>query len=425
MLKNLRNKKIICSFNDFSNIGFIDFLNNLSKKNNLILLTKNNKANFFLNNKKIKIIQINEKKTYLSKILLYLSINKISSLEKFYHIENALFQKGLFKKFNSVIKFIMFFLRIGLNKNFIRSKIYTNNNFKIDCDLILTDFRFNELYTNHNIIYTAKKLNIPTYSIIFSWDNIFSGDVNLISDKYFISTNKLKLILSSRHKINKSKIHLIEPFQLNYLSKKNKKINFTNKEKYLLFLCCSEENSRASIEEFKIINFIGDFLKKKKSNIILKVRPYPFYTNKKNIINKIKHKNILIEEYGQKVIRRVHQDNIEFVRYEKNYKAKTELIKNSLAVINFFTTIGIESILLKKYTIFLNLKKQDQSILGYLKSNYFKVKFLDHYSFLNNRKTYITSKNILINNLEMITKKKNSITYSKKDYNYFKKIFYN
>ena len=158
----------------------------------------------------------------------------------------------------------MFFLRIGLNKNFIRSKIYTNNNFKIDCDLILTDFRFNELYTNHNIIYTAKKLNIPTYSIIFSWDNIFSGDVNLISDKYFISTNKLKLILSSRHKINKSKIHLIEPFQLNYLSKKNKKINFTNKEKYLLFLCCSEENSRASIEEFKIINFIGDFLKKKK-----------------------------------------------------------------------------------------------------------------------------------------------------------------
>ena len=113
------------------------------------------------------------------------------------------------------------------------------------------------------------------------------------------------------------------------------------------------------------------------------------------------------------------------MRYEKNYKAKTELIKNSLAVINFFTTIGIESILLKKYTIFLNLKKQDQSILGYLKSNYFKVKFLDHYSFLNNRKTYITSKNILINNLEMITKKKNSITYSKKDYNYFKKIFYN
>ena len=362
MLKNLRNKKIICSFNDFSNIGFIDFLNNLSKKNNLILLTKNNKANFFLKNKKIKIIQINEKKTYLSKILLYLSINKISSLEKFYHIENALFQKGLFKKFNSVIKLIMFFLRIGLNKNFIRSKIYTNNNFKIDCDLILTDFRFNELYTNHNIIYAAKKLNIPTYSIIFSWDNIFSGDVNLISDKYFISTNKLKLILSSRHKINKSKIHLIEPFQLNYLSKKNKKINFTNKEKYLLFLCCSEENSRASIEEFEIINFIGDFLKKKKSNIILKVRPYPFYTNKKNIINKIKHKNILIEEYGQKVIRRVHQDNIEFVRYEKNYKAKAELIKNSLAVINFFTTMGIESVLLKKYTIFLNLKKQDQGI---------------------------------------------------------------
>ena len=60
MLKNLQNKKIICSFNDFSNIGFIEFLNNLSKKNNLILLKKNNKANFFLKNKKIK-------KTYLSK----------------------------------------------------------------------------------------------------------------------------------------------------------------------------------------------------------------------------------------------------------------------------------------------------------------------------------------------------------------------
>lgn len=424
MLKNLQNKKIICSFNDFSNIGFIEFLNNLSKKNNLIILTKNNKANFFFKDKRIKIINIKEKKTYLSKILFYLSINKISSLEKFYHIDNVLFQHGLFKKLNSLIKIIMFFLRIGLNKNFIRSKIYANNDFKIDCDLILTDFRFNELYTNHSIVYAAKKLKIPSYSIIFSWDNIFSNDVNLISDKYFISTNKLKLIMSSRHKINKSKIHLIEPFQLNYLSKNKKKI-FTNKKKYLLFLCCSEENSRASFEEFEIINFIGDFLKKKKSNIILKVRPYPFYTNKKNIINKIKHKNILIEEYGKKIIRRVHHDNIEFMRYEKNYEAKIELIKNSLAVINFFTTIGIESVLMKKYTIFLNLKKQDSGIFNYLKSNYFKVKFLDHYSFLNNRNTYIKSKDKLINSLEMIIKKKNSITYSKDDFNYFKKIFYN
>ena len=318
----------------------------------------------------------------------------------------------------------MFFFRIGLDKNFVRSRIYNNYDFKVNCDLILTDFRFNELYTNHSVIYAAKKLKIPTYSIIFSWDNIFSSDVNLISDKYFISTNKLKSILFSRHKINKSKIHLLEPFQLNYLSK-NIKINFLNKKKYLLFLCCAEENSRASLEEFEIINFIGDFLKKKKSNIILKVRPYPFYTNKKNITNKIKHENIFIEEYGKKVIRRIHHDNVEFIRYEKNYKSKIKLIKNSLAVINFFTTLGIESVLMKKYTIFLNLKKQEQGLFNYLKSNYFKVKFLDHYSFLNNRKTYITSKNILINNLEMITKKKNSITYSKKDYNYFKNIFYN
>ena len=424
MLKNLQNKNIICSFNDFSNIGFIEFINHLSKKNNLILLTKNNKANFFFKNKNIKIIKLIEKKTLLSKLLIYLSINKISSLEKFYHIENFLFQKSFTKKLTSFIKFIMFFLRIGLNKNFIRNKIYKNHNLKLKYDLLLTDFRFNELYTNHDIIYSAKKLKIPIYSIVFSWDNIFSSDVNLISDKYFISTNKLKIILSSRHKIDKTRIYLIEPFQLNYLSKK-KQIKLKNKKKYLLFLCCAEENSRASIEEFEIINFIGEFLKKKNSDIVLKVRPYPFYTNKKNIMGKIKSKNILIEEYGNKVVRRINEKNKEFMRYEKNYKTKVKLIQNSLAVINFFTTMGIESVLMRKYTIFLNLKKEDGGIFSYLKSNYFKVKFLDHYSFLNNRKTYIKSKDKLINNLEMIIKKKDSITYSREDFNYFKKIFYN
>ena len=54
-----------------------------------------------------------------------------------------------------------------------------------------------------------------------------------------------------------------------------------------------------------------------------------------------------------------------------------------------------------------------------------KLNFLDHYSFLNNRKTYIKSKDKLINNLEMIIKKKDSITYSREDFIYFKKIFYN
>ena len=38
---------------------------------------------------------------------------------------------------------------------------------------------------------------------------------------------------------------------------------------------------------------------------------------------------------------------------------------------------------------------------------------------------YIKSKDKLINNLEMIIKKKDSITYSREDFIYFKKIFYN
>ena len=58
-----------------------------------------------------------------------------------------------------------------------------------------------------------------------------------------------------------------------------------------------------------------------------------------------------------KVIRRINGKNKEFMRYEKNYKTKAKLIQNSLAVINFFTTMGIESVLMRKYTIFLNFKK--------------------------------------------------------------------
>jgi hypothetical protein len=427
MLNNISNKKILCNFNDFSNKGFINFLIKISKRNKITIITRNVNAKKFFKNTNISFKYLkDENNNKLFRFINFFAKIKKSNIEKFYHIENLLFNYNILRKPFYFIKLFFFYTNIGIKKNSLRKFFLNKKKIVLNYDLLLVDFRFNEIYTNHNILYAAINAKIRIYSIVFSWDNIFSADVNLISNKYYVQSNFLKKEISSRHKIEMNKIDILKPFQFDYIDKNLKfKLNKKNKKKYILFVCCTEDNSRASIEEFSIINHIGEYLIKNKSNIIIKVRPYPYLSRKSNLNKRIKFKNIFIENYGSLRVRRIFNNKIEYMRYEKNDNYKYELIRNSIAVINFFSTMGIESVLIKKFTLFLNIKFDNLSFFQYLKSNTFKVKFLDHYKFLENRKTYLKTLDKLDTNLDLIINKDNNIKYNISDYLYFKKIFYN
>jgi hypothetical protein len=417
---NFKDKKVFCSFNDFSNTEFIKFINKLSEKNDVTIYTKNKFINNFFN-KNIKIIISKIKIPFLYKLLRFFSKNKTSSLNRYYNIENIFLKNNIFVKILFLIKLILNFFNLPISKDILRHYFYKDKANNLNFDILFTDFRFNEIYSNHEIIYFAKKNNKPIVSFLFSWDNVYSSDINLHANFYIVGSKKLRLIISKRHKISLPKIRISKSFQFLSLSKKSTYRNISYK--YILFVCCLDENSRAAKEEFKIINFIGNYLKKNGSNIKVLVRPYPFFEKKINLNKKFLYSNIVVKDYGKKIIRRKTKDKFEYMRFEKSTDNKYELIHNSIAVINFFTTLGIESIFLKKFTLFLNIKINKSSYIQYFSSHFFKVKYLDHYKILNGKSFYVNSINELSKKLDLIIKNDVNLKLPTKDYEYFKNIF--
>ena len=112
------------------------------------------------------------------------------------------------------------------------------------------------------------------------------------------------------------------------------------------------------------------------------------------------------------------------MRYEKNNKNKIKLLSEARCHINILSTIGIESILLKTDTIFLNLEKKFSFInfREYFESNYFKSKFLDHFKIFEKKRIFIKNTDdldsILLKKLK--NKNKNKIPTH---YKFFKNIF--
>ena len=417
---DFKGKKVFCSFNDFSNIEFINFLNKLSETNDVTIYTKNKFINNLFN-KNIEMIISKIKIPFLYKLLHFFSKNKNSSLNKYYSIENIFLKNNIFVKILFLIRLILNFFNLPISKDILRDHFYKDKVSSINFDILLTDFRFNEIYSNHEIIYFAKKNNKPIVSILFSWDNAYSSDINLHADFYIVGSKKLRSIISKSHKISLTKIKITRSFQFLGLSKKHIYRNISYK--YILFACCVEENTKIAKEEFEIINFIGNYLKESGSNIKVLVRPYPFFEKKINLSKEFLYSNIVVKDYGKKIIRRKTKDKFEYMRFEKSTDNKYELIHNSIAVINFFTTLGIESIFLKKFTLFLNIKRNKSNYIQYLSSHFFKVKYLDHYKILNGKSFYINSIDKLSKKLDLIIKNEVNLKLPIRDYKYFKNIF--
>ena len=421
MIMNLifKKKKIACSFNDFSNNQFNKFLKELNKKNEITLFTSEKIAKkIFKNN--FKIFFLDSDKNYLYNFLKKFSKTKKSSLQDYYFIEKIIFS-NLLKKFFYLTKFILNKLGILIDINYLRRILIKKKIFKKKFDFLITDFRSNDIYSNHQVINNAKKLKIPIVVILFSWDNLYSQDVNLDADIFFVGSIKLRELLSERHKISLDKIFTFKSFQFSYLDKKVKK---EKTDDYILYSCCVEQESEIAKEEIKIINYIADFLLKHNYKTKLYVRPYPFLKNKNNLNLKFNYPNIFVKEYGKKIIRRKINNINEFMRYEMSSDSKLKILKNAICNINFLSTIGLESVLLKKNTIFLNIKKKvnNANVIEFFKSNYFKSRFLDHYRIFEKNKFFVTDMKKLERKLFKVLDQRGK-KYNIRQYKFIKNFF--
>jgi hypothetical protein len=219
MKLNFKNKKIAFSFNDFYNNDFNNFIINLNKKNELVLYTSQSVAKKIFGNR-IDIKILNKNYIWYNFFKVF-SKSRQSSLLNFFILEKIITEKFLLKFFY-IFKYILFKIGLLADVNLLR-KFFIKTNLKyISYDYIITDFRFNEIYTNHEIINYAKKNKIKIIVILFSWDNLFSEDVNLYGDFYFVGSIQMRKILHQRHKVPYSKIFKHSSFQFLYLLNKIK-----------------------------------------------------------------------------------------------------------------------------------------------------------------------------------------------------------
>jgi hypothetical protein len=385
-----KNKKIALSFNDFCNPYFNNYIKELSVNNKLILYTSQISAkNFFGNKIKIKILN---KKSFFYNLLMIFSKSRNSSLQTYHYIEKIINQKFLFKFFY-IIKYILYKFHLLIDINFLRDNfIKPICNKEESYDYVITDFRLNEIYSNHEVLNYAKINKIKIIAILFSWDNLFSADVNISADYYFVGSTQLKKILHNRFNIPYSKIYKYNPFQFEYLYQK-KKFKTNKAINYILYSCSVEESSKIIDEEFEIINHVAKFLINNQFNIKIYVRPYPFFIKKINFKKKIKYSNIKIIEYGKNIIRMNFNNQNRYMRFEKNYKNKFRLLKNAILHLNILSTIGIESSLINKPSLFINIKKNINflELPNYFRSNFFKTKYIDHFKIFSKQKLFITS----------------------------------
>lgn len=214
----IKNKKIAFSFNDFFNPDFNNFIEDLNINNKLILYTSQITAKKIFSNK-VKIKFLKKKKLFFYNLFKFISKTKSSPLQNYYYIEKIINENFLLKFFY-ILKYIFYKFDLLIDINFLRKHFIREISSKEVFDYLITDFRSNEVYSNHEVINYAKKKNIKIIVIIFSWDNLFSEDVNLCGDYYFVGSDAMRKILHHKHKVPFSKIYKNISFQFLYLLNK-------------------------------------------------------------------------------------------------------------------------------------------------------------------------------------------------------------
>lgn len=396
MTKHISKKKVIFSFNNFANKSFNIFINNELKNKNAYLYTKNPIAKKFFPKHKIVMA-----KKYEESFFENFSNFNDSEVEKFYLIRLFL-KSNLIKKFLILIKLFLGYLNLLPPKNNLRKKNVNINKNLENFDEIYCDFRLNEIYTNHEINHYAIKNKKKIICLILSWDNLFAGDIVNYAQRYYVGSKFFRKLLSHQHKIKKNKIKIGKNFPLEYLKLNKNKKRYSNYIIYAFSHSSLEQNYFA--EEIEILNKISQYVLNINKKIKIIARLYPYDQNKKNYQFK-NLKNVKIQNYGKKI--EIKKNN--FI-YESNLLDKKNFIKNSICVINVFTTYGIESVLLNKPTIFYSLKKE-RNLFQYLNSIDFKLKYMPHFKIIKNKIVKPKNNQDLSKILESIIKKKINIKF--------------
>ena len=397
----------IYSFNNFSNEEFNNYLRIRLKVKGNYLFTSNISAKNFFDYRKI-IFCKKPKETYLLK---FSSFNN-SEVEKFYAIK-ILINGSLKKKFLVIFKILLDCFRILPKKNFFRKKFYKVFDDNIVFKNLYCDFRSNEIYSNNQINQYAKLQKIKIHSLVFSWDNLFAGDVVDYADRYYVQSSYFKNLLNKRHNISLDRIKKIESFQFRYLKKKSP----TRKKNYFIYAFSHSSKEKEYFkEELGNLKLISEILLKENSNIQIIARLYPYdYKIKTSLLKKMR--NVKFQKYGKLLKISKNQSFM----FENKFNQKNLFIKNCLGCINVFTTFGIEASIANKPTIFF-ANKNCRNKSDYYNSIYFKLKFMPHYQIIKHKINFIDNAIVLRENIRDII-----YTDNQKKFNFqsklLKKIF--
>ena len=399
----------IYSFNNFSNEEFNNYLRNRLKIEGNYLFTSNQSAKNFFDYRKI-IFCKKPKETYL----LNISSFNNSEVEKFYAMK-ILNNGSLKKKFLVIFKILLDFFRILPKKNFFRKKFFKLFDDNIVFENLFCDFRSNEIYSNNQINQYAKLKKIKIHSLVFSWDNLFAGDVVDYADNYYVQSSYFKSLLNTRHNISLDKIKKIESFQFRYLKKK---LPVKKKNYFIYAFSHSSKEKEYFKEELDNLKLISKILLKENSNIQIIARLYPYDYQKRVFLSK-KIKNVKFQNYG-KLIKISKSQSFMF---ENKLNQKNLFIKNCLGCINIFTTFGIETSIADKPTIFF-ANKNFKNASNYYNSVYFKLKFMPHYQIIKHKINFVDNAMLLEENIRDIIYSNNQQKF-KLQSKVLKKIFLN
>tara|TARA_Y100000816_G_scaffold291347_1_gene282442 strand:+ start:1969 stop:3264 length:1296 start_codon:yes stop_codon:yes gene_type:complete len=362
-------KKKILYILENKNIFLLEQIKQLSKFHEVNILTTSKKVQIELE-KKYKVIF--QKKTkiekFIEKISIILSSPNFSSKEKFYNDLEIFRTNSFLRKMYLYFKKFLFIKSDYLKSfnlfNFFLPVLFFRDKYRFlnDFDTLIYDFRFYKSYNNlKSLILAANKIKkIKKICYIYSWDNIFTGNVITQADYYLVWSEFIKENLKKIHNIEEKKLVTVKPIQFFYLHKQ------VEEEEFVLYPCSfsgdDKEQDSLVYHDVYMIKTLSKILNKLDSKIKLLVRPYPSskYDESVNIFKELN--NVKFNYQTSK-----DQNNKDHFSYKNNQ------INKSICVISFGTTFNLEAIYNGKISLLLDFSNfKPKKNHHYLYDNYSK-----------------------------------------------------
>lgn len=197
--------------------------------------------------------------------------------------------------------------------------------------------------TDYRVIYEAKNRGKKIISWVYSWDTIYKDKFFIdFADLYLAWNQEIARDLEKQHRIDREKIKISGPVQLDYLKKFKssnldirERLSNLNSSKYILYPC-SRGNFYYSVQEIELVSKMAGVIRKLDKNLKLVVRTYPNIEDA-SIMDRLRpYENIIINDnFG------IPQDRLYMSDADLNFKS--QLLRNASLIINFVTTMTLEA----------------------------------------------------------------------------------